>query len=137
MVIFITGKSGAGKTTLAYRTAYELSQRGQRVTVLDGARFRKHFAKQLRLDMTDAGRRRNVEAVATFAALLEEQGHTVVVELFAPTKELRMLARSKWMQSRLVYLPGGTLWKGTTYEEPQKEELQEMFRGTTAVPADV
>jgi len=57
----------------------------------------------------------------------------VIVELFAPTKDLRMTARRMWSCSQLIYLPGGTLWEGTTYEEPEKEELVEMFRG--AVPA--
>ena len=125
MVYFITGKSGAGKTTLAYRMAYERSQRGERVIVLDGARVRKWFPT----GYTDAGRKRNVKLVATFAALLEEMGLTVIVELFAPTKDLRMTARKMWSASQLIYLPGGTLWKGTTYEEPGKEELAEMFRG--------
>jgi len=126
VVHFITGKSGVGKTTLAYRMAYEMAQRGVRVIVLDGARFRKWFPS----DFTDEGRQRNVEMVATFAAMLEEQGYTVIVELFAPTRALRMAARRKWAQSQLVYLPGGTVWGGTTYEEPTTEEFVEMFRNT-------
>jgi len=125
MVYFITGKSGSGKTTLAYRMGYEMAQRGVRVIVLDGARVRKWFPS----GYSDAGRRRNVRLVATLAAMLEEQGYTVIVELFAPTRELRMAARRMWSVSQLIYLPGGTLWKGTAYEEPAKEELVEMFRG--------
>ena len=128
MVYFLTGKAGVGKTTLAYRMAYEMAQRGVRVIVLDGARFRKWFPS----DFTDEGRRRNVEMVATFAAMLEEQGYTVIVELFAPTRALRLMARRKWAQSQLVYLPGGTLWEGTTYEEPISDEFVEMFRNTPA-----
>ena len=72
------------------------------------------------------------EMVATFAAMLEEQGYTVIVELFAPTRALRLMARQKWAQSQLVYLPGGTLWEGTTYEEPTSEEFVEMYRNTPA-----
>ena len=130
MVYFITGKSGAGKTTLAYRMAFERTQRGERVFVLDGARVRKWFGGTF----TEAGRRRNVKLVATLAAMLEEQGITVIVELFAPTRALRMMARRMWSASQLIYLPGGALWKGTTYEEPGKEEIVEMYRGAQPAP---
>ena len=62
--------------------------------------------------------------IACFSALLEAQGYTVIIALVSPKKAWRQEARAIFKESKLIYVPGGTLWKGTTYEEPDEEELQ-------------
>ncbi len=115
MVIWITGKADSGKTTMAKR----LSQTVERPVILDGDEMRKIFPTGYEV----ADREANIMRLAKFAALLERQGFTPLVACVSPTKELRQKARRLFESSCLIYMPGGTLWKGTEYEEPDSDEL--------------
>ena len=120
MVYLITGKSGAGKTHYAYSLAAELSAEGKQVKVLDGDWFRKQTSNN---DFSNEGRQLNLIHVAVLARLMEKQGIIVLVAFIAPKKKWRKQMRSFWEQSRIIYLPGGTLWENTTYEKPDEIEL--------------
>jgi len=110
MVYWITGRSGAGKTTLANRIAKQTNG-----IVLDGDKIREHFPS----DFTDEGRENNIMLIAKFAALLEEQGFTVVVACISPKREWRKKAQSLFNECIEICLPFGELWEGTDYEEPE------------------
>lgn len=126
MVYWITGKSGTGKTTLAYKMAYhEVANGNQKVLVLDGANIRQYFPES---DFSDEGRKNHILTVARYAAIAERQGFTVIIELFSPKKEWREEAAKLFREVRLIYCPGGTLWQGTNYEEPTREEIVGMIR---------
>jgi len=120
MVILITGKAGAGKTTYAARLEEELVREGLRVARIDADDFRRQRQNK---DYTDEGRWRNLKDAAEFAYELEKGGYTVLMSFIAPKKEWRDRMRDMWKQSRVVYIPGGTLWEGTTYETPTEDEL--------------
>ncbi len=114
MVYLITGKSNAGKTTLAYKMAIENGG-----IVIDADEVRKIFPS----DFSDNGREEHIVRMAKMAALLEAQ-QIVYIAAIMPKKEWRDLARSYFKDSVLIYLKGGVLWEGTEYEEPQKQELE-------------
>ena len=120
MVYLITGKAGAGKTHYAKAFAKELKEEGIRVKVIDGDDFRKDCDNK---DFSDQGRIQNLYGAASLASIYEKMGYTVLVSFIAPRKEWRSVMRSYWKESRLVYLPGGTLWEGTTYERPTEDEF--------------
>lgn len=115
MVIWITGKANSGKTTMAMR----LSKAIERPVILDGDEMRKIFP----VGFEPQDRKDNIMRLAKFAALLERQGFTPLVACVSPTKEMRQKARRLFNSSCLIYMPGGTLWKDTEYEEPDEEEL--------------
>ena len=46
----------------------------------------------------------------------------------APHKEIRDEMRDMWQCSRVVYLPGGDLWEGTTYDIPTNTELGTRYK---------
>jgi len=115
MVIWITGKASSGKTTMAKRLAKTLTH----PVILDGDEMRKIFPT----GFEPADREANVMHLAKFAALLERQGFTPLVACVSPTKELRQKARQLFESSCLIYMPGGTLWEGSQYEEPTENEL--------------
>jgi bifunctional enzyme CysN/CysC len=121
MVILITGKKDAGKTTYAKRLVEELIANGVEAVMLDGDEFRQETGND---DFTDEGRQRNLIGAAKVAAELERQGNIVTVAFVAPRKAWREAMRLLWKESRLVYLPGGTLWPNTTYEIPDEEEFE-------------
>ena len=125
MVYLITGKAGAGKTHYAEAFAKELQEEGYQVRVLDGDTFRK---KTKNKDYTDKGRIANLIKAARQAREWEWAGYIVICAFVSPQKEWRNMMRGFWDESRLIYIPGGTLWKDTTYETPTEDEF-ETYKG--------
>ena len=127
MVYLITGKAGAGKTHYGRELIKELLPK--RVIMLDGDEFRKEHANN---DFTDEGRLRNLMDAAKFAQEYEERGCIIVMCFVAPKKEWRDKMCTLWKESRVVYIPGGTLWEGTTYEVPTDDELNIKYYGSNS-----
>lgn len=120
MVYFITGKASAGKSVYSKRFKRYFEECGKTVLLLDGDTVREYFKDE---GYNDEQRENHIMRVAKFAALCEKQGFTVIIAMIAPKKEWRMKARKLFDKSMLIYMPGGYLWEGTTYEEPDHEEL--------------
>jgi len=119
MVIWITGKASSGKTTYANRLKKLIEIKDNKVLVLDGDDVRQYFKS----GFTDKDREEHILRIAAFAAVAEKQGFIVIVALISPKKEYRVKARKLFDESILIYIPGGYLWEGTTYEEPDYEEI--------------
>ena len=121
MVILITGKRGAGKTHYAKTLTGELQIDKIDVVMIDADEYRE---KTQNKDFSDAGRMRNLVGAAKLAAEFERQGKVVIMAFIAPRRVWRTTMRQYWEESRIVYIPGGDLWEGTTYETPTDDELQ-------------
>lgn len=120
MVYLITGKKDAGKTTYGKRFAEELKADGHKVIMIDGDEFRE---KNKNDDFSDEGRIKNLMSAAEMAAEFEEKGYIVILAFVSPRREWRDMMRKLWMMSAVIYIPGGTLWPGTTYDRPTDGEL--------------
>lgn len=120
MVYLITGKAGAGKTHYAEALAAELKLDGHSVAMIDGDVLRE---KRKNDDYTDKGRIMNLMDAAEMAAELEAEGKIVICAFVSPKREWRTAMREHWMMSIVVYIPGGSLWKGTEYERPTDGEI--------------
>jgi sulfate adenylyltransferase len=94
VVVFFTGLSGAGKSTIARPLAAALRQAHPRqdVALLDGDEIRRHLSADLGFDA--ASRAANVERVARLAADMAAGGAIVVTALIAPFEAGRQVARS-------------------------------------------
>ena len=125
MVYLITGKAGAGKTHYAKELAKELQEEGYQVRMLDGDTFRK---KTKNKDFSDKGRIANLIKAARQAREDEWNGYIVICAFIAPRKEWRDMMRTFWLESRVIYIPGGSLWEGTIYEKPTDNELINIGR---------
>lgn len=90
-VIWFTGLSGSGKTTVANHLLAGLRARGQPAMILDGDQIRSIFPKT---GFDRFSREAHIEQTARMAALLESQGITVLVSLISPYKKTREYARS-------------------------------------------
>jgi len=89
-VIFFTGLSGAGKTTIAKALQQRLHEKGLLPVMLDGDDIRQ--AIQLSAFDEESRKKHNL-ATGRLAALFEQQGHTVIVSLIAPYDAVRNAIR--------------------------------------------
>ena len=102
VTIWLTGLSGAGKTTLAERLTPELERRGHRVESLDGDVVRTHLSKGL--GFTRADRDENIRRIAWVASLGTRHGATMLVSAISPYDEGRREAREQIDQFVEVYV---------------------------------
>lgn len=91
-VVWLTGLSCSGKTTLGRLVAAELDRRGHLVDSLDGDAVRTHLSTGLGFSRED--RDTNVERVAWVASRLSRAGAAVVVTLISPYEAARSRARA-------------------------------------------
>jgi adenylyl-sulfate kinase len=90
-VLWLTGLSGAGKTTLAGRLVPELRARGLRVEVLDGDEVRTNLSKGLGFSKED--RDTNVRRIGYVARLLARNGVAAITAAISPYREVRREVR--------------------------------------------
>lgn len=90
-VVFFTGLSGAGKSTIAGALAAELEAAGHEITMLDGDELRRQLSADLGFDA--ASREANVRRAAELAAGFAADGRIVIAALIAPFERSRRLAR--------------------------------------------
>jgi adenylyl-sulfate kinase len=91
-VVWFTGLSASGKTTIANIVEPELEGRGLLVDHLDGDIVRTHLSKGL--GFTKEDRDTNIARIGWVAARLARAGAVVVVSAISPYAEARRLARS-------------------------------------------
>jgi adenylyl-sulfate kinase len=90
--VWLTGLSGAGKTTIGHALAAELERRGAHVEVLDGDVVRTHLSKGLGFSRED--RDTNIERIGWVASRLTRHGAAVVVAAISPYDETRKRVRA-------------------------------------------
>jgi bifunctional enzyme CysN/CysC len=91
-VLWFTGLSGAGKSTVANILEKKLHAEGRHTYILDGDNVRHGLNKDL--GFTDADRVENIRRVAEVARLMTEAGLIVIVSFISPFAAERRMARS-------------------------------------------
>lgn len=89
-VIWLTGLSGAGKSTIAINLEKNLFELGQAVYLLDGDILRNGINEDL--GFSEADRNENVRRISEIAALFKEAGFIVIVACISPFIEMRLNA---------------------------------------------
>lgn len=88
--LWLTGLSGAGKTTLARTLAQALNDGGRRCAVLDGDALRCGLNRDLGFDPDE--RSENIRRTAEVARLMNDAGLVVVAALISPLRADRARA---------------------------------------------
>jgi bifunctional enzyme CysN/CysC len=91
-VVWFTGLSAAGKTTIATRLEVVLRDNGVHTYLLDGDDLRVGLNRDL--DFTDTGRVENVRRVGEVARMMVDAGLIVLASIISPFRSGRELARS-------------------------------------------
>lgn len=90
-VIWFTGLSASGKSTIANALEKELHAQGKRTYILDGDNIRQGLNKDL--GFTDADRVENIRRVAEVAKLMMDAGLIVMTAFISPFRAERQMAR--------------------------------------------
>ncbi|PZP45554.1 MAG: adenylyl-sulfate kinase [Pseudopedobacter saltans] len=104
-VIWFTGLSGAGKTTLANGLYKRLRKLQVSSVILDGDILRKNVNTDLGFSLQD--RRENIRRTAEIAKMLAEQNIYVLVGLITPKEEFREMAKTiveEGVEFQMVYV---------------------------------
>ena len=91
VTIWLTGLSGAGKSTIAQALAERLRVTGAPVEILDGDEVRENLSQGLGFSRAD--RDTNIRRIAYVAGLLTRNGVTVITAAISPYAEARNKAR--------------------------------------------
>ena len=90
-VIWMTGLSGAGKTTIGTGIERELNKRGHLTQVLDGDNIRSGINNNLGFSAED--RFENIRRIAEVSKLFLNCGIICINSFISPTKEIRAMAK--------------------------------------------
>jgi bifunctional enzyme CysN/CysC len=90
-VLWFTGLSGAGKSTIANLVERKLFARGRHTVLLDGDNIRHGLNKDL--GFTDADRVENIRRVGEVAKLMVDAGLVVLTAFISPFRSERRMAR--------------------------------------------
>ena len=91
-MIWFTGLSGSGKTTIAHEVEDKLLEAGVPVEVLDGDVVRENLSKGLGFSKED--RDTNIRRIAFVAHLLQRNGVFVLTAAISPYRRIRHEART-------------------------------------------
>jgi bifunctional enzyme CysN/CysC len=145
-VLWFTGLSGSGKSTITNAVEQVLHSRGMCTYILDGDNVRHGLTKDL--GFTDADRVENIRRVAEVAKLMVDAGLVVLTAFISPFRSERDMARALFEDGEFVEIfldvpldvaeerdPKGLYKKarkgelphftgiGSAYEEPETAEL--------------
>ena len=91
VMLWFTGLSGSGKTTVALALERELHRRGLLCRILDGDNIRTGINANLGFSEDD--RKENIRRIAEVGKLFVDTGIITIASFISPTHELREMAR--------------------------------------------
>jgi len=99
-VIWLTGISGAGKSTIANALDKKLHAMGKHTYVLDGDNVRNGLCNDL--GFADEDRKENIRRVAEVAKLMVDAGLIVITAFISPFREERQMARDLFEDGEFI-----------------------------------
>jgi adenylylsulfate kinase len=119
--VWLTGLSGAGKTTIGHALAGALESRGAHVEVLDGDIVRTHLSKGLGFSHED--RDTNIERIGWVASRLTRHGAAVVVCAISPYDATRKRVRALVEE----HGPFVEVWVKADVEECARRDVKGLY----------
>jgi bifunctional enzyme CysN/CysC len=120
-VLWFTGLSGAGKSTIANTLEKRLHAMGRHTYLLDGDNVRHGLNKDL--GFTDADRVENIRRVAEAARLFVDAGLIVMVSFISPFRSERRMARSLFDQGEFY-----EVHVDTPLAEAEKRDVKGLYK---------
>ena len=99
-VVWFTGLSGSGKSTIAVELEKMLNEAGKAVYLLDGDNIRCGINSDL--GFSDEDRNENIRRIGEIAALFRDAGIITLVSFISPFREMRRVARERAGEGNFV-----------------------------------
>ena len=120
-VLWFTGLSGAGKSTIANLVEKRLLAAGKHTYLLDGDNVRHGLNKDL--GFTDADRVENIRRVAEVARLMVDAGLIVLVSFISPFRSERRMARDLVAEGEFF-----EVYVDTPLAEAEKRDTKGLYK---------
>ena len=120
--VWLTGLSGAGKSTIGTALEHELIETGQPAYMLDGDNLRHGLNNNLGFSFSD--RAENVRRVGEVAKLFADAGMVSIVTLISPFRVGRDYARRIHHDSGLPFFE---VWIATSLEECERRDTKGLY----------
>ncbi len=119
-VLWFTGLSGSGKSTIANLVEKKLHALGHMTYLLDGDNVRHGLNRDL--GFTDADRVENIRRVAEVSKLMVDAGLIVLVSFISPFRAERLMARESVEKGEFV-----EIFVNTALAEAEKRDVKGLY----------
>jgi bifunctional enzyme CysN/CysC len=120
-VLWFTGLSGAGKSTIANAVEKRLHALGRHTYLLDGDNVRHGLNKDL--GFTDADRVENIRRIAELSKLMVDAGLIVLVSFISPFRSERRMARELLEPAEFL-----EIFVDTPLDEAERRDVKGLYR---------
>jgi bifunctional enzyme CysN/CysC len=124
-VVWLTGLSGAGKSTIANLLEKRLLAAGRHTYLLDGDNVRHGLNKDL--GFTEEGRVENIRRVAEVARLMVDAGLIVLVSFISPFRAERQMARELLAEGEFT-----EVFVDTPLAEAERRDVKGLYKKARA-----
>jgi bifunctional enzyme CysN/CysC len=124
-VLWLTGLSGAGKSTIANIVERKLARMNRHTFLLDGDNVRHGLNKDL--GFTDGDRVENIRRVGEVAKLMTDAGLIVITAFISPFRAERDMVRSMMQPGEFV-----EVYIDTTLDEAEKRDVKGLYKKARA-----
>src|SRR5690606_6977640 len=124
-VVWFTGLSGAGKSTIANLVEKRLHALGRHTYLLDGDNVRHGLNKDL--GFTEEDRVENIRRIAEVAKLMVDSGLIVLTAFISPFRAERRLARSLMEEGEFV-----EVFIDTPLAEAERRDVKGLYKKARA-----
>ena len=124
-ILWFTGLSGSGKSTIANIIEQKLHQIGKHTYLLDGDNIRHGLNKDL--GFTDTDRVENIRRISEVSRLMIDAGLITIVSFISPFKSERKMARDLVEKDEFI-----EIFVNTTIEECEKRDPKGLYKKARA-----
>ncbi|MFN3605739.1 MAG: sulfate adenylyltransferase subunit CysN [Cypionkella sp.] len=124
-VLWLTGLSGAGKSTIANIVERKLARMNRHTFLLDGDNVRHGLNKDL--GFTDADRVENIRRVGEVAKLMTDAGLIVITAFISPFRAERDMVRAMMQPGEFI-----EIHIDTTLEEAERRDVKGLYKKARA-----
>ena len=124
-VVWFTGLSGSGKSTIANLVENELFKKGIKTFSLDGDNVRKGLNNNLGFTAED--RQENLRRIAEVAKLFVESGSVIIASFISPLKKDRELIKTIIGEDRFI-----EVFINTSLAECERRDVKGLYKKARA-----